>query len=387
MDPNEKELMEQLARDPLTRGGFDNRLRQRIEERINRDEWRIKRPWKSVWRLPAAALASVVVVLMGIWLWNGQTGKEQGPGSSDPSITQEAAASRSALRGEQPKKFALLIGLRTDRSVKGHSFATSSYRTILVAPEAQTGRQQLIVDHAGLYVPYEQNFWQIATVSAPGGRQALQAVKITGTQKRTFKDLRIPSNLLSERVMFAGNRYLSIRSTVRDAKGRQAENHWVKTIDNVDTKSADPATEPHVRLEGVLPDMVSNPPMEQWSIVRNPGQWMADLPNAAAAGMKEENFPAPLPKEVVNPDSLSMSWNEILKTEPAAQDAFTYGTVLAVVTGKDIRVHAIRDGTALPDAVSIPLSKGESVIMIQWAEDGYVERWIQEMRVIPGDQP
>jgi hypothetical protein len=203
---------------------------------------------------------------------------------------------------------------------------------------------------------------------------------VTNRKSSTVTKIEAPANLLSERVMFAGNRYLSIQSRVRDPNGKTTDNVWVKMLDMMNTKSADPVTEPHVRLEGILPDLVKRPPVEQWSIVRNPGQWMADIPDFTSLADSETAFPAPLPQEVVNRDKLTLSWDEIQKIEPAALDAFTYGDLLGVVAGGNVRVHVIRNGTPQPESVAVPLVSGESVIMIQWAEGNYVDRWIEVMR-------
>jgi hypothetical protein len=79
MEPNDNQLKEQLAGGPLARNGFDDRLRRRIEDRVGEEGRRTRKPWRSVWGLPAAALASLAVALLGIWVIGGLG---EGPQSS-----------------------------------------------------------------------------------------------------------------------------------------------------------------------------------------------------------------------------------------------------------------------------------------------------------------
>ncbi|WP_276351539.1 hypothetical protein [Cohnella caldifontis] len=389
-DAFDKELKDQLSRDPFPRRGFDARLRRRILERIDGKPERSGRFRGSSRMVPAYALSAFVVLLfgMGLWVWNGQ---HQG-GTQEAKIQAPASAplaETTAAPALPTTRYALLIGLREDTG-SGATGTVSRYRTVLIAPQgSDPDRLELAADVAGLYMPYGQNFWEIAVNETADGRQALQAIQATGRKSvradTALTGASIPDYLLNERVVYAGNRYLSIRSEVRDARGGIADNLWVKDIAQLGAARNDPAAEPHVALEELVPNAGNADPSgkrhEQWGISRIPGQWAAQTPGGDLLGVE-------LPTEAVQHDQLTLSWEQIQRLEPGSLDAFTYGNMLGVVTNVGgIRVRTVRDGESVSDPVTVPLAKGETVVMIQWAQDPYVDRWIEAMRSFGGQQP
>lgn len=376
MDLSDKELKEQLGRDPFARAGFDEELKKKIRERIDAERGGRRSPRRFAWRLPAAAFASFALILLGIWLWNGPLERGRQSEEAIASPVQASTPVPTALAAPKAKQYALLIGLRTDRK-ESASFPTSRYRTVLVAPKGSDPDELgLMADNAGLYMPYGQNFWHIAAVESADGRQTLQAIQATN-RKSSKPDaaVAVPDYLLSERVLYAGNAYLAVESTVKDGQGAPSVNWWVKHINQINLKAKTAASEPHTALRDLFPNAEpSVAGVQQWSVSRNPGQWIA-------VSKTVDGLPSALPSQLVQHDVLTMSWEDIQAIEPGAQDAFTYGNVLGVVTGREIRVHAVREGKSVsPSTVSIPLGAGESVVMVQWAQDGYVQRWISYMR-------
>ncbi|MBW5446591.1 hypothetical protein GE107_11020 [Cohnella sp. CFH 77786] len=387
MDPFDKEIKEQLGQGPFARGGFDQRLRQRIKDRIAEErEGGQRRPRTASWRMPAVTLAAFAAILLGVWLWHALKNPATLPDRAAAPSVQAVTASPSPQETVQPtKKYALLIGLRADRNER-KAFTTSTYRTALVAPEgSDPDKLKLWAENEGLYVPFGQNFWKISTVSTQDGRQALQAVQVTNRNRQSSEaSVQIPDRLLSERVMYAGNTYLSIESTVLDGKGNSQAYAWVKNINQINSKGKVPEAEPHIPLvklfENAEPELAGT---EQWGISRNPGQWVA-------TSREGDILATALPDTIVKHDRLALSWEEIQKIEPGAKDAFMYGTVLGVVTGTEIRVYSIRDGAPLSEAVTVKLAGRESVVMIQWAQNDkidYVEKWINDMRELSREQP
>ena len=386
MDPSDKELREQLGRDPFGRSGFDGRLRRKIEERIESEQRRERLPRNGMtWQLPLAAFGFFAVVLFSLWLWNDRARMpDQMEAANEPSAPRmSASASPSAVLAEQPKKYALLLGLRSDRTA-AEGDTTSTYRTVLIAAEQDPQQLRLKADIQGLYMPYKQNFWKIASVESADGRQTLQAIQATNRKSKTpDKTVHVPDYVLSERIVYAGNEYLSIDSKVKDGQGGTDDRWWVKHIAQINLKPDDPSEEPHTLLADVLPDQgTAGNGAEQWSIYRNPGEWVSELYDPVTGeGQQLRN----LPKKVIQNDVLLMKWTDIEALEPTAKDAFTYGNVLGVVTDKDIRVRAMQDGAPVSEPVTVPLSKGESVIMIQWAQNDkidYVDKWIKDFQFL-----
>jgi hypothetical protein len=284
-------------------------------------------------------------------------------------------------------RYALLIGLRQDAADETAG-AASRYRTLLIAPRgSDPDRLELAADDDGLYMPFGQNFWEIAPNVAPDGRQALRAIQATGRKSAgsdAANTVSVPDYVLSERVIYAGNRYLTVRSHVRDAQGRTAEQLWVKDIEQLNARRSDPSAEPHIALEDLVPTAgnaeTAGRRHEQWGIGRIPGRW-------APLTTDSDLLNVPLPAEAVQNDQLTLSWEQIQRLEPGALDAFTYGNMLGVVANGSIRVQAVRSGEAVSDPVTVPLKDGESIVMIQWAQDPYVDRWIELLQSFGNRQP
>lgn len=388
MDPADRELMDQLSKGPFGQGGFDHRLRQRIVDELGkRSAGRAGRRRSGAWQWPIAALASCAVVLLAVWMWNGpQTANPSDPMPQAAASSLASAVPTAYAPAEPAKKYALLIGLRKDDT--SQAVPEGSYRTLLVADEEQPADLRLIADMPGLYMPYGQNFWQIVDAESPDDRHALHAVQVTGRGAgQTGKDdsARVPAYVLSERVSYAGNEYLSIQSSVKDERGKTSEQWRIKHIGQMNIKPDNPAAEPYTKLQDVLPEAVleqSRSP--QWSIYRNPGQWVSELYDPETG---EERMIDNLPDNVIRNDKLLISWQDIEKIEPGARDAFTYGSVLGVLTDKEVVVRSMAGDAVRSEPVRVPLSGGESVVMIQWAQNDkidYVDKWIQDFRGLLG---
>lgn len=376
----DQQLKEQLSRGPFPRGGFDDRLRNKIMERIEQDNSRPARSRKAFLRSTARAAtafaAFILLVGLGVWIWQDQTGDSPVQEALAPSSAAKVPALASMTTLNSSQRYALLVGLRTDRQ-EDSALTTSRYRTVLIAPDENPAALRLVTDNPGLYMPYGQNFWLIDTVSSADGRQRLQAVQATNRSGQAKDNLvTVPDYLLSERLLYAGNRYVSVQSTVTDEQGAVFSNVWVKHIEQINATRQDPASEPHAALQDVVTNPDSSVPrQEQWSIARTQGKWVAESPQG-------DTIDVSLPDTVIQNDNLVLSWEEIRRIEPGARDAFTYGNILGVVTDHDIRVHSIRNGASVSAPVMIPLAEGESLVMVQWAQDPYVDRWTEELSAL-----
>ena len=394
MDQADRELMDQLAKGPFEPGGFDERLHQRIVDRITGRTARSRPRQTAVWPWPMAALTTLAIVLTAVWLMHHQPQAELLSGHAYTPAAGMASPAPSAaapVAVEPLKKYALLIGLRADDP--GRATAASRYRTVLVADERRPQELQLIANIPGLYMPYGQNFWQIADSESPDHRQALHAVQVTGRKANAGQPERdlsahVPDYVLSERVSYAGNEYLSIQATVTGEQGDAVERWRIKHIGQMNEKPDDPLAEPYTRLQEVLPEAEAGQGQtSEWSIYRNPGKWVSELYDPVTG---KGRMLASLPDNVIHNDALLLPWETIERIEPGARDAFTYGNVLGVVTDNAILVRTMKDGAAMAAPVQIPLEAGESVVMIQWAQNDkidYVDKWIQDFRGLSGSNP
>lgn len=421
----DNELKKKLAEGPFTSEGFTDSLRQRIEAHL--DEERTKpKPWKP-W-LGACSLLAVMVMLLFVdgqrlisLLYINQS-------IYDKYSLHTAAHKPAKESWEASIRSALLLGLRTDFPAVGKKQEYSTYRTVLIAPEHS--RLQKAAEGEGILMPYKMDFWKL------GGQRVMDEEKeawiITASQGAAvnpkFENERASAKFpakpvkLSEKLLFVGNRYITVAQTVQtqDSASGQAikyEYVWVKELMHIiPTKKAislTPLKEPHVSLRGLLaayaepilqelkPTLpaqpgeldtaagAADPSGESWSIVRKPGQWIAQLADYGSAenlngkiGYRLKDVPVELPASVVSHDKLAVSWNDIKRLQPSAIDVFTSPKhdFVAVVTDRSIIIYPYIDQLIPSQLMTIPLQSNESVVMAQWATDQYVESWKRQAK-------
>jgi len=404
MDRFEKELMEQLAGDPLVRNGFDERLRRRIEERI-REPRRAPRRFSAIAAFAGAGALLIAAVWIGVWRLSANTGSlayEQISGPAEQALHVSAHQPSAQMAGEEPAiRSALLIGIRADEPDSAGPGVVGVYRSLLVAPE--NGVLQVVAQGSDILMPYGREFWKIRSVRDPDGSPRLVAapaatLEATATAKEpadgTATDKRVDEAAESgaeperiyEQVLFAGNRYISVRQERFDGD-RETDSReflWVKHVEQLTPKLLEGTGdgeegEPHVALSDVLTD-ATEAKLEQWAIVREPGRWAIRYPDERSEEGEARpwrTYPATLPSSVVSHDRLDLSWEEIARLDPLAKDAYTSPAqdVLALVRDDGIRVVPYRLPDAAARSVFVPMDNDETIIMVQWALDRYVEEW------------
>jgi len=378
----DREIRHRLSRDPFPGGGFDERLKRRIEERIREEKRRGQVRTRPVWIWPAAMFASFAAVLIAVWLWGSFQNGGFGPNASavpEEQLRNESAAVALSGAGAAPaKKYALLLGLRTERQTDA-GYPVSGYRTLLVAADQHPERLRLMAELPGLFVPYGQHFWEIAAIDGPNETQYLQAVQATGAKAaRKAAPAEKADGRLSEQVVYAGNAYLSVHTYYLDERGELSVIRRIKHIEQLNERASHPADDPHAFPDQFYPETREGDP--EWIIYRNPGAWVSELYDPKS----DTPYPLPfIPEDIVQHDRLNWSWEEILRTEPGARDAFTYGNLLGIITGGELKVYALRGRQTAADPVRVSLAPGEQVVMIQWAQNDkidYVEKWSQTLR-------
>lgn len=430
MDPTDKELKEQLSQGPLVRHGFDDRLRKRIEDSLDRPRSRFGRTTRVRWSTAGAAALLLIVALAGIWHW------APGSGGTNPMGSHASLAgpseSKAALDSEENEELrsALLLGLRKDVTVPDGQIV-STYRTVLVAP--QDGKLAVAAQGPGIVMPYKQTFWKIESTADDGSTEAqsLIAYQAYGSKALTERPASTVANpregLATERILYVGKEYVSVAQEV-DAKGMPGEYRFVKTIKQLAASAGtdfDARTEPHVALETVLvpedvaasaaPDgvveqsaaspradlfggeatiKITSDQTEQWAIVRKPGQWTGvTYAQSAELGAldvnTEKEVPVTMPNAVVPEDRLLLDWDQIRQIEPSATDAYTFQELLAAVVDREIKIYPYKQKNGLKHPLSLELEPNESIIMVEWALNqsetkNYADQWRTKVAAILG---
>ncbi|WP_221469478.1 hypothetical protein [Cohnella nanjingensis] len=394
----------------MSRNGFDDRLRKRIEDALDRPTRRPSFFARVGWNGAGVAAILGLLLAFGIWQWT-VPGPSAERFAEDPAM-QTATTQDAKLFSDANAQIrsVLLLGLREDREDQGN--VVSSYRTLMIAP--QDGQFAVTASGDGIVMPYKQNFWKIeAVTSGDKGTlsQTLKAYQANGKGAVTpaqAEAIPVSDVGMVERLTFVGNRYVSVVQNRVSAPNAQFR--WVKHIEQLAADASrvsyEPTAESHVMLEDVLKAGDTATPSvqahtEQWSIIRRTGNWTAAAEEAkdgkgatdAFAPFDNEalvELSAPLPDEYKNYDTLSISWSQIRKIVPQAEDAFTSPNedMLAVVTGDQILVYPYQQLNGRDHPLSIRLADGETVVMAQWTSNiKYVDNWKKQVAAILNPTP
>ncbi|MCS7460457.1 hypothetical protein N0M98_09925 [Paenibacillus doosanensis] len=413
MEPIDDELKKGLASGPLTRNGFSDTLKKRIGERLDEQD-NTPRKW-----LPWLGGISAVLVAAAVFLsvdWHSML--EQGPAGvlRDKNGALEAWIPPFSGTGEENVSIhsAVLIGLRTDHPQEGGA-EYSTYRTLLLAGDQ--GELQKVAEGDGILMPYKTDFMKIvpqSLVSSGEESRVLSASLASELSKARKLDPKPAGPLaLSEKLLFAGNRYLSVAQTVRQTvQGKETRHEyvWVKELQDIAQNKARtplaPASEPHVSMKTLYGSSIqsrlqllnaskqssggsaASAPIDDtgdsWTIVRKQGQWVPQLAsynNRTDGNMYRyllQDVPITLPDSVVSYDRLSTDWSEIRRIRPDAKDAFSSpnNELLGVVTDSDITVYPSEGQIARKPLMTLSLAPNESVVMLQWAvNEPFIEMW------------
>ncbi|CAG7645771.1 hypothetical protein ACFQI7_26115 [Paenibacillus allorhizosphaerae] len=425
MDPIDKELKEGLTNGPFGhQDGFSDSLRKRIERRIEEKvkPRRSRMPWFAG---TCVVLAAAACLLVGDWqsLLPHQAMNTAAETAQPIADIQYYADDQQAV----PLQSALLIGLRTDQQSPQIGEQFSTYRTLLIAPEQN--RLQTIAEGSGILMPYKMSFWKIVNERRESAHEETRTLSayLTSNSKTATRQLVAPPVkplTQSEKLLFAGNRYMAVEQTLNDRSTKEAaskyEYVWVKELGQItgrDKLTMAPLREPHVTLRSIYGADTADPAMrklqpalpvqpgepasrtaaaaaadtagESWTITRKQGQWVPQVADYSAQPSSKEHryelkdFPASLPESVVSHDRLVAGWQEIKRLRPSANDAFSSPTedMVAVVSERDVVIYPYQNRLIASPLLSFNLGRNESVVMVQWAVGDYVEQWKQQAKM------
>lgn len=424
MEPSDNELRRELAGGPLKHGGFNDKLQQQIMRKASGEQQdggakRIRRFWSWAGGAVAAFVlaATVVANVVPAPLRDGPSG------GAGMAADRQASNADSGADEEDIFSSALLIGLRADHDgTEETEISGSSYRTVLVAPEA--GRPEMLAEGEGILLPYGQEFWKIEPVK--GEAQGVPVTLLTAypaakggllwgdsaDNKQPRGDLYNAEGektagepvLVEEKLTFAANRYISVEQTVA-SPAFEGEMHfvWMKEagmLAGTRELAFDYETEPRVLLEEVWPDQEQAIQAKDslvngfytsyfggWTVARQEGRWVGmqalnDSLSSQFGQYELQELEGTVPESVVSYDRLPLAWDEIAGRVPGAKDAFASSSedMVAVVTDRELLFYGYsEEGLSAHPYLELSIGGNESVVMMQWASAPlYVERWMTE---------
>lgn len=440
MSRNDSDWEKELGDKPRSGKGFSDDLRRRIEDQVEQRDRRRRR-----WLWPAAGLCGAAGVcalylLGGLSLLPGQGVQADLAADLSPSAVQstpEATAAQARLLEEINVKSGLLIGLRqdagTDTAANGAAGSSSSYRTLMLAQV--DGQLQVAAQGDGVLVPYGQKFWKIESKDVATESDELHYLVAYPADKKTdarqIYDNPEESIVLREKLLFAGNQYVSVEENEiwRDGSLPAEENKvWVRKLSQLSDaavpRSASAAGLAHVTLQEIygegaqqiLTTLAYNRsngtgqsgryPAENmlaqesgtwtystgdnWAIVRKPGKWTAQVaegyyePESRVIGFKLYPYPVRLPELVTSHDKLSDApWVRDAQLQEQRKDLLVspLEDLAVVITDQKLAVYT-PDSSAIESklALEVPLAPGEALVSAQWATGSYVSDWVTKAR-------
>lgn len=394
MDLHDYEVRKQLSIGPFNQPGFTPQLMRQIEMKVN-EKRRRKRTWLIYTvSLCASFLVALLCLQAGMFgIQNESSSIQTADSVRDPQLAVQTASSNS----KQVMSTALLLGLRQDHQDE-HHLENSTYRTLLISDFPSTS--EMVVEGDGVLVPVEQQFWRLDTESITFDsttHHLLNAYPAQNTPLQfqiTLEEASV-ENSIREKIMFAGNQYISIIETQINESGQESHRLKVQDIrtlqrggDNLfhleeeERISFQQAVGSYVQPQSDV--LEEEPPTYDWGISRQSGRWTAFIQKPKSDSTEGkiylEKSQMLLPYSVVSHDILSLPWSEIQKIEPNVVDAISSPEkdVVVIFTPNQIKVYPYNNEWDATPIASIPLLKDEKMVMVHWATGHYVEKWQEE---------
>ncbi|MDF2936130.1 MAG: hypothetical protein K0Q90_1503 [Paenibacillaceae bacterium] len=440
MSRNDSDWEKKLSDRPRDNKGFSDDLRRRIEDQVERREKRRRRWLWPVFGLCGVAGGCAFYFFGGIPFLTDRgisAGLAAGVSPAAIQATPEASAAHAAILGEVNVKSGLLIGLRqdagTETSASSVTSSPSSYRTLMLAQV--DGQLQVAAQGKGVLVPYGQKFWKIESKDVTTDSDELHYLVAYPADKkaeaRTVIDDPDESIVLREKLLFAGNQYVSVQENEiwKDGSLPSEESKvWVRKLTQLNETVVPPsisaANAGHVTIldifgEGaqqILTKMAyskrnsdgrsSRSPAEStlmeeavmqpygagdnWAIVRKPGKWTAQVaesffePETRLIGFKLKAYPVRLPEQVTSHDKLSDAlWVRDAQLQEQRRDLLVspLEDLAVVITDKKLVLYTPDSSIERSRLVlEVPIAPGEALVSAQWATGSYVSDWVTKAR-------
>ena len=389
MMPTDDKLKRELARGPLKKSGFDDRLRRRIEERL--DEGPSRRPFR-LHRLAGAGLTLCVMIAAAVLLVRLHPMYTEEAQQAAETVAQETPADTAAVEDaeETHRRSVLLLGLRRD----GADGEPSAYRTLLVSGGTDPSDWSA-AEGGGIIMPYRTDFWRLDVREYRG---AGGVIRLAGAWNASRGDDMPPpspipedgsADRVEERILFAGNRYIAI--------ARRTSGEWTHRMMDIADLAVQrnvaeivSGADPQVYLDaknGKLGVAETDNPEQlsfgEWRFTRRAGLWMAfgrELKGGVPVRYADNReMGVVFDASIVAHNRLSLNWMDIRAAQPAAVDAVTspIRNMAAILTDRQIVFYGMKHDRLDRVMLELPLEPGETVIMAEWATHvDYVDEWI-----------
>lgn len=292
------------------------------------------------------------------------------------------------------------LGLKTPRILKKDgTYSEVEYRTLWISFANE--RLNEVKQHKNILLPRMKGFWELKiNENKDKGivSEKPQAIeKKDGSNKSTIDYMTQNTTDHYEEIMFIGNDYISTAYYTGDNFKDKYNSYKMLPVDNIQVSNgidigtllgdnARKAFQSSYELAiSLLPDnqkiKFNNDDLnfENYTMVRRNGHWVLKG-KAQSVDNQQTEFAIEYvpPKKLINYDRLYVSWNNIKDVVPSATDAYTSpNSRMALILNKEyIYIYEISKGKIIGEPLDrIELNTGETVIMAEWANGEFVDRW------------
>lgn len=402
MQNNDNDWLRDLAQHPYSQKGFTPELKRKIMRELDR-----QRPVRhhKTWLAAAGCFIAMILVAGLLMKLNGYM-PQTVPMAMTPPETAKASA---PVTPPEAIESVLMIGLRNQENPE-----SASYRTVMFAEQA--GKMETVAEGDGILMPYGQQFWHIEQdreLSSPSHaltvRQVGKATPVRTSIKvekdeKTLLDPKADKNgkeskdvvvgeadksslippIYPGTLLYAGNKYLTLEVAPSDKATdpvKAATSLWT-----VDLKDYAAGATPDTSRVNLLDVSDSHLSFDNWGIIRERGKWQAVITseyggkNTSPGGLALASVMTQLSDSLANHNRLDRSWGSILALNPEAKDAICspFGDMLAIFTDRSIEIYPAAEGAATSAKPLLQITKleNESLVMVQWANQNYADKWI-----------
>ncbi|SHE79611.1 hypothetical protein [Clostridium fallax] len=294
----------------------------------------------------------------------------------------------------------LYLGLKTPRTVnEDGTYSNVKYRTLWIS--FSNGKLNDIHERENILLPRMKGFWEVKVEeNKKDGKlyEFPEAKEKKNGENKYNNEFNNKENINHyEEIMFVGNDYIATEYyTGDDFKGKY-NSYKMLPVDNLQVSNgidigtllgdnAKKAFKDSYDLSiNLLPEEQKvkfnndNLNYENYTMIRKNGHWIL---KGKAEGLDNEqrdfNIEYLPPKKLVNYDRLYVTWNTIKDILPSAIDAYTSpnGRIILIANKEYIYIYQILKGKITGEPLSkIKLNKDESIIMAEWANGDFVDRW------------
>jgi hypothetical protein len=416
MDPNWNELKNELAAGPFPENGFSKQLQRQIVQKLDGQLSTSKT------RMLRTAGAWLFILLLFTFISLNWTPLTETVGSIEESAGQvnnlKAVNDHNQIidKEQSPVKSVLLIGLRTDFQTKNEKRVLSGnyyseYRSLMITGDVKNPTKlEVAAEGSGILIPYRQDFWKITPITLETKNDTyhyLSAYKAKEVAiQRKYEDTPDQEIRHNEKLVFAGNQYVSIVENDEEWRGNAPANYekiWTRTLEQMNSPTDQ--TQKSITLEQIfnnqaveaitqLQSQMQAPQSaikdeitgENWTITRSKGRWIPQIAethaftNNHATSYTLHSLAFSLPESVVSYDQLTCSWEQIIEAQPEAVDAVSspYGDMIAILTASKLYAYTLVNNQIGPLALQVDLHQNEALVMAQWASAKYADNWVKE---------